>query len=133
MTSDIRWMQRYNNYIRALDLLEAAVRIDKPSDLEIEGMIQRFEHTFELAWKTLKDFLEDRGFAEIVGSKEAIRLAFANGIITDGEIWMDMIRSRNLSTHIYDSNKALQIANDIRSLYLPCYKQLRQYLEDKRR
>lgn len=133
MTDDVRWIQRFNNYLRALELLEAAAQIDKPSELEIEGMIQRFEYTFELAWKTLKDYLEDSGFTEIVGSKEAIRLAFANNIIIDGETWMEMIRSRNLTTHIYDSNKAQQIANDIRILYLPCYKQLRDYLETKLR
>lgn len=131
MTSDIRWIQRFQNYLRALDLLEAAAKISKPSDLEIEGMIQRFEYTFELGWKTLKDYLEDSGFTEIVGSREAIRLAFANDIITAGETWMDMIRSRNLTAHIYDSSKALQIANDIRASYLSCFQQLRQYLEKK--
>ena len=131
MTSDIRWIQRFQNYLRALDLLEAAAKISKPSDLEIEGMIQRFEYTFELGWKTLKDYLEDSGFTEIVGSREAIRLAFANDIITAGETWMDMIRSRNLTPHIYDSSKALQIANDIKASYLPCFQQLRQYLEKK--
>jgi len=128
---DTRWIQRYNNYSRALGLLEAAAGIDKASELEIEGMIQRFEYTFELAWKTLKDYLEDRGFTEIVGSKEAIRLAFANDVIKDGEIWMDMIRSRNLTTHIYDSDKAVLIANDIRTLYLPCFQQLKGYLETR--
>lgn len=131
MKEDTRWIQRYNNYSRALGLLEAAAGIDKASELEIEGMIQRFEYTFELAWKTLKDYLEDRGFTEIVGSKEAIRLAFANDVIKDGEIWMDMIRSRNLTTHIYDSDKAVLIANDIRTLYLPCFQQLKGYLETR--
>ncbi|HRY83369.1 MAG TPA: nucleotidyltransferase substrate binding protein [Candidatus Cloacimonadota bacterium] len=131
MSSDIRWSQRYQNYKRALGLLEAAAKLDKLSDLETEGMIQRFEYTFELAWKTLKDFLEEQGFAEIVGSREAIRLAFANDIIAEGETWMDMIRARNLSTHLYDSSKARLIANDISSSYLPCFQQLRQYLDNQ--
>ncbi len=131
MTTDQRWKQRFSNYKRALALLAMAVCIDDPSDLEIEGMIQRFEYTFELAWKTLKDYLENKGFTDIVGSKEAIRLAFSNNLITEGEIWMEMILSRNLTSHIYDSSKALEIGKDIRELYYPCLIQLKNYLESK--
>jgi nucleotidyltransferase substrate binding protein (TIGR01987 family) len=131
MTSDIRWIQRFNNYLRAYDLLKEAAFIGEPSELEIEGMIQRFEYTFELAWKTMKDYLEEMGFTEIVGSREAIRIAFANGIIADGDIWMEMIKARNLTTHIYNSETAHQIWSDIIKLYLPCFKQFRDYLEGK--
>jgi len=131
MTSDIRWIQRFNNYRKAYDLLKDALIIDEPSELEIEGMIQRFEYTFELGWKTMKDYLEEKGFTEIVGSKEAIRIAFSNGIITDGEIWMEMIKARNLTTHIYNSETAHQIWSDIIRLYFPCFEQLRNYLETK--
>lgn len=128
MKRDIRWMQRYRNFNRAVDLLQEAAKLKNPSDLEIEGMIQRFEYSFELAWKTLKDYLEEKGFAPIVGSKEALRLAFANGIITDGETWMKMIQSRNLTSNLYDQNVANSIAELIRASYLPCFLQLKQCL-----
>ena len=106
MTTDIRWIQRFYNFERALALLKEAIIIETPSDLEIEGVIQRFEYTFELAWKTLKDYLEDKGYTELVGSKEVIRQAFADGIITEGEVWMDMVRARNL-TPTFTINKPL--------------------------
>ncbi len=80
---DVRWKQRFSNYLNAYKLLGQAVLQSNLSRLETEGLIQRFEYTFELGWKTLKDYLEEKGFAEIVGSKDAIRLAFTNGIISN--------------------------------------------------
>ena len=131
MTPDIRWLQRFSNYRRACELLSEAASLKSMTNLEIEGMIQRFEYTFELAWKTMKDYLEDKGFTEIVGSRDAIRLAFSNGIITDGEVWMEMLADRNLTTQLYDEDKANRIANDIIQRYLPCYVHLRDYLEQR--
>lgn len=72
------------------------------SDLERQGLIQAFEFTHELSWKTLKDFLSSRGAVELFGSRDTSREAFAQGLIRDGDIWMAMIRHRNLSTHTYD-------------------------------
>jgi nucleotidyltransferase substrate binding protein (TIGR01987 family) len=131
MTPDIRWVQRYSNFQKACNLLGEAVCLEVMSALEIEGMIQRFEFTFELAWKTLKDYLEDKGFTEVVGSRDAIRLAFANGIISEGEVWMEMLADRNLTTHLYDENKANRIARDIIDSYYPCFLQLKDFLESK--
>ena len=131
MTSDIRWIQRFNNFERALALLKEAITIKTLTDLEIEGMIQRFEYTFELAWKTLKDYLEEKGYTELVGSKEVIRQAFADGIITEGEVWMDMVRARNLTTHIYNQQTANTIKDDIVKLYYACFNQLYDYLKAK--
>jgi len=104
---DIRWQQRLNNLKRAFEQLEKAVKIDDISDLEREGLIQRFEYTFELAWLTMKDFLEDQGFQNISGSKDAIRQAFQSGLITDAENWLEMIESRKLSTQTYNEETAL--------------------------
>jgi nucleotidyltransferase substrate binding protein (TIGR01987 family) len=131
MTADIRWIQRYNNYERALELLKEAITIKTPTDLEIEGMIQRFEYTFELAWKTLKDYLEEKGYTELVGSKEVIRQAFADGIINEGEVWMDMIKARNLTTHIYNKQTANHIKDDIVNLYYKSFRELYDYLKAK--
>lgn len=71
------------------------------SVLEEQGLIQSFEYTHELAWKTLKDFLIDRGNEGIYGSKDAVRASFQTGLIEEGEIWMDMIGSRNDTYHTY--------------------------------
>ena len=81
-------------------------------------LIQAFEFTHELAWNTLKDFLESRGNAKIFGSKDATRQAFAAGLIENGETWMAMIRSRNQTTHTYDQTTADEIARAITTSYV---------------
>ena len=105
MTDDIRWKQRFQNFDRAFVLLRSAVEeneISKMSDLEQEGTIQRFEYTYELAWKTLKDYLIDSGvtLSEIT-ARNVIKEAFAAYIITDGQVFIDMMLSRNLLPHRY--------------------------------
>lgn len=102
MEEDIRWKQRLENFANAIHHLKDAVHTEDPSDLEKEGTIQRFEFTHELAWKVLKDYLEYEGFTNITGSRSACREAFKNNLITDGQIWMDMIESRNQTVHTYD-------------------------------
>ncbi len=88
------------------------------SDLERQGLIQAFEFTHELAWNTLKDFLESRGAAKLYGSKDATRDAFAKGLIVNGEEWMAMIQSRNRSSHTYNENTAKEVAEAILSSYV---------------
>ena len=102
MEQDIRWKQRFMNFKDAYKHLKYAVtEVKNPNDLEKEGTIQRFEFTHELAWKVMKDFLKDKGIQGIIGSKDATRLAFQNEIITNGQVWMDMIESRNKTVHTY--------------------------------
>lgn len=102
MQEDLRWKQRFQNFSNAIEHLRFAVKeVSNPSDLEKEGTIQRFEFTHELAWKVMKDFLEDEGISGIVGSRSATREAFNKGLITEGEVWMEMIASRNKSLHTY--------------------------------
>ena len=102
MEKDIRWKQRFQNYSDVLNHLRIAVKeITNPSDLEKEGTIQRFEFTHELAWKLMKDYLEYEGITGIRGSRSATREAFNKGLITQGEVWMDMIESRNKTVHTY--------------------------------
>src|SRR5208283_6167014 len=103
--ADIRWIQRFDNFKRAFARLAEAAALAKQrnlSELEQQGLIQAFEFTHELAWNTLKDFLESRGNAKIFGSKDATRAAFTAGLIADGAAWMEMIESRNKSTHTYE-------------------------------
>jgi nucleotidyltransferase substrate binding protein (TIGR01987 family) len=117
---DIRWIQRFNHYLKALLQLREAVHLaqERPlSKLEEQGLIQAFECTHELAWNTLKDFLESRGVQNLYGSKDASREAFKAGLIAHGETWMGMISSRNLTSHTYDEATAAQIVADIRNAY----------------
>jgi nucleotidyltransferase substrate binding protein (TIGR01987 family) len=117
---DIRWQQRFNNYTKALAQLTEAVTLAQQrslSKLEEQGLIQAFEFTHELAWKTLKDFLENRGVQDLYGSRDVTRHAFKVGLIEKGQVWMDMIQSRNLTSHTYNEETAAQIAAAIRSDY----------------
>ena len=119
---DVRWRQRFQNFNKAFSQLSGAATLAKQrplSELEQQGFIQAFEFTHELAWNTLKDFLQDRGATNLFGSKDATRQAFAAGLIENGETWMDMIRSRNRTTHTYDQTTANEIARTIASNYLP--------------
>lgn len=114
--NDIRWKQRFDNYRRALQTLTEAVKLSQQrplSRLEQQGIIQGFEFTHELAWNVLKDYLEEQGYVSIIGSKNATRQAFKNNLITDGDVWMDMIKARNLSSHTYNIELAENITKDI--------------------
>lgn len=117
---DIRWQQRFSNYQNALRQLNkglAVAKTRKLNDLEKQGMVQAFEFTHELAWKVMMDFMKDRGNNEIFGSKDATRAAFKLGLITDGAQWMEMIDSRNLSSHTYDESTAEAIVSKITNHY----------------
>lgn len=116
MTDDIRWKQRFNNYLKAFRELKDAAQLAKARDLsklEKQGVIQGFEYTHELAWNVMKDYLNDQGFQNIIGSKDATRQAFKSGLITDGEDWMNMIKARNLTSHLYDETLAEDIFRQI--------------------
>jgi nucleotidyltransferase substrate binding protein (TIGR01987 family) len=118
---DVRWRQRFQNFNKAFSQLSGAAALaqQRPlSDLEQQGLIQAFEFTHELAWNTLKDFLQERGAANLFGSKDATRQAFAAGLIENGEIWMAMIQSRNRTTHTYDQTTADEIARAITASYV---------------
>ena len=117
MMQDIRWKQRFDNFTRALRELSEAVALRESralSRLEEKGLIQSFEIVHELAWKVLKDYLEEEaGTIGLLGSKDSTREAFKRGLIADGEVWMDMIKSRNLTSHVYDETTARQIVEDV--------------------
>jgi nucleotidyltransferase substrate binding protein (TIGR01987 family) len=96
------------------------------SELEQQGLIQGFEFSHELAWNLLKDYLQYQGVAGIIGSRDATRLAFQNGLILDGESWMAMIKARNQSSHTYNLEQAQAIASDVVDRYAPLFSTLRQ-------
>ena len=131
MTDDIRWQQRLASYQRALAQLESAVtlRQSRPlSELEQQGLIQAFEFTHELAWNVMRDYLRSLGEEGLMASRDSTRAAFAAGLIVDGETWMDMIISRNLSSHTYNVATAnaltLKIAETYAALFVEFEKKM---------
>jgi nucleotidyltransferase substrate binding protein (TIGR01987 family) len=128
----IRWIQRFNNFTKAFSRLEEAVALAEErqlSELEEQGLIQAFEFTHELAWNTLKDFLEGRGAGTLFGSKDTTRAAFKAGIIENGDVWMAMVKSRNLTSHTYDEAVATSITAAVRDLYFAEFEALKIRLE----
>lgn len=119
---DIRWKQRFENYGKALQTMRRAVelsRVRELSELEQQGLIQGFEFTHELAWNVLKDYLEEQGYVGIIGSKNATREAFKNELLDDGQVWMDMIKARNQTSHTYNTELAEDIVKDILTAFYP--------------
>lgn len=112
-----RWQQRLQNFDKALKQLNKFLKKEELNELEEHGLIQAFEYTHELAWQTQKSFLESRGVSEIFGSKDTAREAFKLGLIEEGQVWMDMIKSRNLTTHTYNEATCQEIAYKIRHSY----------------
>ena len=133
MEQDIRWKQRFHNYTKALSRFQEAVDLAKSrelSQLEKQGLIQSFEFTQELSWKVMKDFLEYQGVATgIMGSKDAIRNGFSVGLIQEGDIWMDMVTSRNAASHTYNEETADAILQKCIHSYAAQFCKLRERLE----
>jgi nucleotidyltransferase substrate binding protein (TIGR01987 family) len=126
---DIRWIQRLNSFSKALTQLTKFIEKVELNELEEQGLIQAFEYTYELAWNTLKDYLEAQGETNLHGSRDVTRLAFKRGLLDNGETWMAMITSRTLTSHTYNKETADQIANDIVALYFPEFVTLRAKFE----
>lgn len=121
---DIRWKQRFEHFKNALKKLKNAEKLKKIrkfNELELQGVVQAFEITQELSWKVMKDFLEDQGKTDLFGSKNAVREAFNVGLISNGEVWLEMIKSRNTTSHIYDEAEILIILKIILNSYLPIF------------
>ena len=131
MQQDIRWSQRFENYCKALGhLREAITEISNPSDLEKEGTIKRFEFTHELAWKVMRDYLEYEGITDIIGSRSAIRQAFNKGLITNGQVWMDMIESRNRTVHTYQDGVLQREYALIVDRYFPLMEEFQEKMKE---
>jgi nucleotidyltransferase substrate binding protein (TIGR01987 family) len=122
---DVRWLQRLNNYTLALRRLADAVELaeQRPlTSLEQQGLIQAFEFTHELAWNVMKDYFYWQGNSAIAGARDATREAFSKGLVDEGEGWMAMIKSRNLSSHTYNQNVADAIVGAVIAQYYPLLK-----------
>ncbi|MEQ8684649.1 MAG: nucleotidyltransferase substrate binding protein [Imperialibacter sp.] len=148
MESDVRWDQRFSNFVKALKKLTQAVEyirehfgteeeaVDDLSDVldEIikEGLIQRFEYTHELAWNVMKDYAAYQGNTSVGGSRDATREAFQLQLMSDGKVWMDMIGSRNKTSHTYNQETADEIYAKILDEYYPAFLEFRDNMEAKR-
>jgi nucleotidyltransferase substrate binding protein (TIGR01987 family) len=134
--SDVRWLQRLENYGRALATLERALQTarERPlSELEEQGLIQAFEFCHELSWLLLKDYLVDQGVSGISGSRDAVREAVVRELLPAGSesTWMAMIRSRNLTSHTYNPELAHEIAALIVQRYAPALLELQGLLQQR--
>lgn len=121
-------LQKIENYHHALAQLAEAVQIyttDPGDALYRDGLIQRFEFTVELAWKSLKEYLEDQGAVlGIASPRGVLKEAYAAGVITDAETWNRIIEARNITSHVYDEKTAQTVADQIAREFLPVLQKL---------
>ncbi len=149
MEHDIRWEQRFSNFVKALHKLTQAVDYinqnftdeDESDDDDLEnildeiikeGLIQRFEYTHELAWNVMKDYAAYQGNSNVGGSRDATREAFQLQLISNGDKWMDMIGSRNKTSHTYNEETANEIYSKILDDYHPAFIEFQRNMEAKR-
>lgn len=119
------YMQKYENYKNAfIRLKEGVEEYDKSNDLQRDGLIQRFEFTFELSWKTLKSIFEDEGLTGTTSPKMVLREAFSSGMIEDDELWLMMLNDRNSTSHIYNEKLAIEICDNIITKYINAFEDL---------
>lgn len=131
--TDIRWLQRYSNFHKAcqrlLEVTECYNSIDDLSELEQEGLVQRFEYTFELSWKVMQDLLIYKGYDFMLGPNGTLKMAFEDGLISDHDGWRQMAKSRNMLSHVYDEEEADAIVKLIFDRYASLLKSLDNKLE----
>ncbi len=150
MKQDIRWEQRFSNFVKALHKLSQAIDYVKQkiineddivddSELGVvldeiikEGLIQRFEYTHELAWNVMKDYTAYQGNMSVGGSRDATKEGFQLQLFTDGKVWMDMIGSRNKTSHTYNEEIADEIYWKILNEYYPAFLEFQKTMEAKR-
>lgn len=125
-----RFEERKEDFEKATNRLKEALR-EEETDLAVDGVLHRYEFTFELAWKTMKDYLEYQGITSKIGSqREIIKEAFAAGIIENGETWIDMMLSRNTLSHLYDEETSREIYDKIKEKYIHEFVKLIEKLEN---
>lgn len=127
----VRWQQRFQNLEKAFAQLQKGVEIQNPHEIEVQGIIQAFEFTFELSWKTLKDFLEVNDIYTN-SPREVIKNSFEQKYIDAGDIWIDMLEKRNLLSHTYQQEIADLANTAIHSVYFQEISKLIEFLKTKK-
>ena len=128
--TDVRWKLRFENLKKAFARLEEACALEKYSDLELAGLVQTYEFTFELCWKTLKDLLAFEGY-EVNSPRETIRKAFEMLLIDDVDCWLNALESRNLLSHIYEEQTAQQAIVWIKEEFEPMLRKCVAFLHER--
>lgn len=133
---DIRWLQRYANYQRAvrriLEVTTSGRNVKDLSELELEGLIQRFEYTFELAWKVMQDLLKYKGYEFQQGPNGTLRQALDDGLITDHDGWRRMAMARITTSHTYNEGEVMEVAKRIYESFAPLLEELDKKLSEER-
>ncbi|MGL4655843.1 MAG: nucleotidyltransferase substrate binding protein [Sarcina sp.] len=129
-----RWHEKLEDFSKALNRLNEAIEesnLNLKSTTLKDGVIQRFEFTYELCWKLMKYFLETEGVEEAKSPRSTFRAAFQYGLIEDGEEWIDMLKNRNLTSHVYDEEISIEIYEEIKGRYYFILKDMKEILEGK--
>ena len=129
MDTDIRWKQRFSNFTSAVTQLTEFIEKPELNKFELQGLIQCFEYTFELAWKTMKDYLEAQGF-DVKTPRSAIQTAFNSELIKDGHVWIDALEKRNMMAHTYNENITNEAKELIIKNYYPMIKSVHSTLKE---
>lgn len=130
MTKDIRWKQRFQNFEYAFIFLSKSCELEAYDELQGAGLVQAFEFTFELAWKTLKDYLQNQG-VDVQFPREVIKQAFATQLIEDGALWIEMLDKRNELSHTYNQEQSQRAVQKIRNRYFPPIQQVYQVMKKR--
>ncbi len=129
MSYEIRWIQRFSNFKKATAQLSEFMEKGDLNKFEVQGLVQCFEYTFELAWKTMRDYLNQEGFS-VKTPREAIKTAFQIQLVNEGHIWIDALEKRNLLAHTYDERRAKEAEHLIKTKYYKAIKDLNAKLEE---
>jgi nucleotidyltransferase substrate binding protein (TIGR01987 family) len=119
MYTNIRWQQRFQNFEKAYFSLNESIEAyenDADNLFIRDSIIQRYEYSIELAWKTLKDYLEEEGFIDVSSPKKVIRQALKEGYITNST-WLKALDDRNKTSHAYDEEMANEVTTEIQEQY----------------
>ena len=131
-----RWKQRFQNFLNAFEVFERiknkSLEDGKLDEIEQMALIQSFEFLFELAWKTLKDYLNFQGYQEVASPREVIKNGFEGGYLKNAETWLKALLDRNQTTHIYDEEKINEISQKIINEYYEIFKDFKETFEGKK-
>ncbi|MBI4369764.1 MAG: nucleotidyltransferase substrate binding protein [Elusimicrobia bacterium] len=121
--------RKLDNFSNALERFSQAFA-ETGYALSLDGTIQRFKFTFEMAWKTIKKFLFDEGI-EATTARDCIKKAYKYKYIDNEKVWLDILADRNVSSHVYDESQAQEIYQHIKNSYMPEFQKLKTFLESK--
>jgi nucleotidyltransferase substrate binding protein (TIGR01987 family) len=128
---EIRWKQRFQNLRFAFGQLCEFMEAGELNKFETQGLVKCFEYTFELSWKTLKDFLEEEGFSDIKSPRDTIKQAFQSGYLIQGRLWLEALEKRNLMSHTYNEEIKNEVVGLIREKYFQMISELVEFLNGK--